>query len=62
MIAISAKKKTLISLPANLMARGKQVASNHLVTFSDYVAQLLSTDLAERSRAVLDKAKSRKKV
>jgi len=48
MIAISAKKKTLISLPANLMARGKQVASNHSVTFSEYVAQLLSTDLAER--------------
>jgi hypothetical protein len=50
MIAISSKKKTLVSLPIALMAKGKQVASNHSVTFSEYVAQLLSNDLAEREK------------
>lgn len=50
MIAISSKRKTLISLPSDLMVRGKQVANDHSVSFSEYVALLLLTDLTERKK------------
>lgn len=50
MIVLFAKKKTLVSLPADLMERGKRIARSHSVSFSEYVERLLSTDLAERAR------------
>lgn len=51
MMALYSKKKTLISLPLDLMKKGKQVARSHSVSFSEYVARLLSTDLDDREKA-----------
>ena len=50
MIAISPKRKTktLVSLPSDLLTRGKQVATSHSVSFSEYLSLLLEADLATR--------------
>ena len=48
MITITTKQKTLVTLPTNLLVKGKRVARSHDVSFSEYVAQLLSADMAGR--------------
>lgn len=47
-IDLSPKKKTLVSLPADLMANGRSLAKKSSITFSDYLARLIRADLEAR--------------
>jgi len=47
MIVPVPKKKTLISLPVDLVVRGKKHAKKHSTTFSTYITYLLRADLGE---------------
>jgi predicted DNA binding CopG/RHH family protein len=52
MLTITTKRKTLVTLPANLLVMGKKTASSHAVSFSEYLAQLLEKDLREREEQI----------